>query len=77
MLIGCRMRRGLIIYKIYKLIKWFIIAQHYLLFHRDGDSILDFIDNCILSPNADQSNIDGDNEGKFWNGPEDDSHNSI
>ena len=31
--------------------------------HSDGDGILDLDDNCILSPNSDQSDIDGDGTG--------------
>ena len=30
------------------------------LMHSDGDGIGDLDDNCVLSPNSDQSDIDGD-----------------
>ena len=31
--------------------------------YRDGDGALDFDDNCVLSPNSDQSDIDADGLG--------------
>lgn len=31
--------------------------------YSDGDGVLDFDDNCELSPNSDQSDIDGDGAG--------------
>ena len=37
----------------------------YVCFYSDGDGILDFDDNCGLSPNPDQSDIDGDEIGKL------------
>lgn len=33
--------------------------------YRDGDGILDFKDNCIVVPNGDQSDTDGDGIGSF------------
>ena len=35
----------------------------FLVFDSDGDGILDFDDNCGLSPNPGQSDIDGDGVG--------------
>ena len=35
-------------------------------FYRDGDSILDFLDNCPSQANGDQSDIDRDGTGNFY-----------
>lgn len=50
-----------------------LILSHRLLWYlyqinfsiRDGDSVLDIYDNCMNMPNAEQSDIDGDNIGKI------------
>ena len=36
----------------------------YIFHSRDGDGILDFLDNCPSYANGDQSDIDGDGVGK-------------
>ena len=36
----------------------------YNIFFRDGDGILDILDNCPSYPNADQSDIDENGEGR-------------
>ena len=40
----------------------FLMTQ--LFFFRDGDSILDFLDNCPSHANGDQSDVDKDGTGK-------------
>ena len=41
------------------------VFYHIIFSIRDGDSVLDIYDNCMNIPNAEQSDIDGDNIGKI------------
>ena len=36
-------------------------------FDRDGDAIYNSLDNCVLVPNAEQKDTDGDGFGKYGN----------
>lgn len=43
----------------------FCSKEMFLCAYRDGDSILDIVDNCPSYPNADQSDIDSDGTGWY------------
>ena len=46
-------------------IDYFGAFYHSIFSIRDGDSVLDIYDNCMNIPNAEQSDIDGDDIGKI------------